>query len=143
MTDDRLEDGKLRELARRLGAAPAQRLDVERVAQAVVERLRTEPAHEARAPSPWWVQPGWMRAAAAVVLMLGVGLVARARLPLPGSHPTHYVAEELDDLTADELRDVLGTLDQTLDGTAPVRSDEDLTDMTTEQLQALLQSLEP
>lgn len=137
MNDDHVDDRKLRELARHLGAAPAERLDVEQVAAAVVRRLREQPHRE---PSPWWVQPAWLRAAAVLVLMLGVGLVAREWLAPP--HPSHYVAEELDDLSTDQLREVLGTLDQTLDDDESSESLEDLNDFTTEQLQTLLRTLE-
>jgi hypothetical protein len=61
MTDDRMDDAKLEELARRLGAGAAARMNVERVAEAVVERLRTDPKHERRGPSPWWIGPVWLR----------------------------------------------------------------------------------
>ena len=49
MNDDAtLHDAKLQEVARRLGAHAAERLDVERTAQAVVARLRTEPRAQVR-----------------------------------------------------------------------------------------------
>jgi len=137
MNDDHMDDTKLRELARHLGAAPAERLDVERVAQAVVRRLQEQPNRE---PSPWWVQPAWLRAAAVLVLMLAAGLMAREWLATP--HPSHYVAEELEDLSTDQLRDVLGNLDQTLDDGSLPESLDDLNDLTTEQLRALLRTLE-
>ena len=41
--DEELQDARLRELARLLGAGAAERLDVERTAQAVVTRLRQQP----------------------------------------------------------------------------------------------------
>jgi hypothetical protein len=142
MTDDRMDDAKLEELARRLGAGAAARMNVERVAEAVVERLRTDPKHERRGPSPWWIGPVWLRAAAVVVLMVGVGFLVRGRLQNGSRHAPHYVAEDLQDLSISQLRDVLGTLDETLDAATPPSSDDDLNDLTTEQLQALLRSLE-
>lgn len=141
MTDDRMDDAKLEELARRLGAGAAERLNVERVAGAVMERLRNEPRTERSGPSPWWMQPKWLRAAAIVVLMVGVGIVARG-LQVGSRHQAHYIAEELQDLSSSQLREVLVTLDETLEAASPPSSEDDLNDLTTEQLQALLRSLE-
>jgi hypothetical protein len=46
-------------------------------------------------------------------------------------------------LSADQLREVLGALDQTLAEPAAIEpSDDDLEGLTTEQLEQLLQSLE-
>jgi hypothetical protein len=137
-----MDDPKLEELARRLGAGAAERLNVERVAGAVVERLRNEPKIERRGPSPWWLQPTWLRVAAVVALMVGVGLVVRGWMQSGSRHSAHYIAEELQDLSTGQLREVLGTLDETLDAASPPSSDDDLNDLTTEQLQELLRSLE-
>jgi len=142
MTDDRMDDAKLEELARRLGAGAAERLNVERVAVAVVQRLRNEPTIERHGPSRWWMQPTWLRAAAIVVLMVGVGVVVRGLLQRGSRHPAHYIAEDLQDLSANQLREVLSTLDETLQAATPPSSEDDLNDLTTEQLQALLRSLE-
>src|SRR5947208_2629314 len=66
MNDDvTLHDDKLQEVARRLGARAAERLDVERTAEAVVARLRTEPRAEVRVLG--WIQPAWLRIAAVLV----------------------------------------------------------------------------
>src|SRR5437764_8466737 len=65
--DAMLQDAKLRELAHRLGAAAAERLDVERTAGAVVERPRTE----RRSEPLTWVQPAWRRSAALAILLHG------------------------------------------------------------------------
>ncbi len=142
MTDDQMDDAKLEELARRLGAGAAERLNVERVAGAVVERLRSEPEVERHGPSPWWKQPKWLRAAAIVVLMVGVSVVVREILERESRHQAHYIAEDLQDLSANQLREVLSTLDETLQAATPPSSEDDLNDLTTEQLQALLRSLE-
>jgi uncharacterized protein (DUF433 family) len=82
-----------------------------------------------------------LRVAAAVVLMAGAGLVWRWQT---GSrHAGHYVADDLRDLTTDQLREVLGTLDQTLaEPTTIEPSEDDFNGLTTEQLERLLQSLE-
>ena len=142
MTEDRMDDARLEDLARRLGAGAAERLNVEHVAGAVVERLRNEPKIERSGPSPWWLQPKWLRVAAAVVLMVGVGLVVRGLRHSGSRHTAHYIAEELQDLSTGQLREVLGTLNETLEAASPPSSDDDLNDLTTEQLQALLRSLE-
>ena len=76
MTHDEERDHELERLAGRLGMKAAERLDVERTAAAVVERLRVE----RMARRPWYVQPTWLRAAALVVVMIGAGLVVRGHL---------------------------------------------------------------
>jgi anti-sigma factor RsiW len=142
MNEAHLEDAELRHMAQRLGAGAAELLDVERVAASVVERLRAQPAP--RAERRWWIQPRWLRAAAAaVVLVVGAGVLLRGWSGAGGNrHPAHYVADELQDLSADQLRQVLGSLDQTLNDPVVEPSDEDLNDLTTDELQALLRSLE-
>lgn len=131
---------KLQELAERLGARAAERLDVERTAQAVLERLRTEPAPETRR---WeWVRPAWLRIAAAVVIVLGVGAIVRNFTRDQALPP---VAEsELNDLSTDQLRAVLDAVDQpgpAAEETIPPQ-DVGLEDLSAPQLRALLQSLE-
>src|SRR2546425_5599361 len=72
MNDDAtLHDAKLQEVAQRLGARAAERLDVERTAQAVVARLRTEPRAEIRVLG--WIRPAWLRIAAVLGLRVGAG----------------------------------------------------------------------
>lgn len=140
MTDDQLQDAELRRLAQQLGNQAADRLDVDRTATAVLQRLREESTRK-RAARPWWAQPGWLRVAAAVVLVAGAGLVLRMQTR-PG-HPAHYVRDDLRDLSTDQLREILGGLDQTLaEPTTIEPSEDDLNGLTTEQLERLLQSLE-
>ncbi len=138
MTDDEARDIELERLAGRLGVRAAERLDVERTAAAVVERLRAD----RRSWRYRWIQPSWLRAAALVVLMVGVGIVVRGRLLQHGTPDGHYVQEELQGLTAAQLREVLGGLDQTLNDATIESADDDFGNLTTEQLRALLQSLE-
>ena len=88
-----------------------------------------------------WLQPTWLRAAAAVVLIAGGVVLARSIGPTLPAHPAHYVAEDLNGLSATELRDVLNGLDQTLQN-APARSDAGLDELSPEQLKAVLRSLE-
>jgi hypothetical protein len=138
MTHEEERDVELERLAGRLGVGAAERLDVEHTAAAVVARLRAE----GRARRFRWVQPAWLRAAALVALMVGAGLVVRSRLLPHRATADHYVREELQDLSTDQLRAVLGSLDQTLNDSTIEPADDDFGDLTTEQLRTLLQSLE-
>jgi hypothetical protein len=138
MTHEDEHDVELERLAGRLGVRAAERLDVERTAAAVVERLRAD----RRARRIRWIQPSWLRAAALVALMVGVGIAVRGRRVQHQTAAAHYVREELQDLTADQLREVLGGLDQTLNDATVESTDDDFGNLTTEQLRALLQSLE-
>ena len=138
MNEDKLHDARLHELAKHLGEAAAERLDVEATARAVVERLRAEP----RARRWQWIAPAWLRIAATVVLVAGAGLVTRAVIRTSPGDDGHYVAEELHDLSADELRQLLASLDQTLDLDEPRSPDAGLQDLNEEQLRAVLRSLE-
>jgi hypothetical protein len=133
------EDAKLHEVARRLGAAAADTLDVDRIAARVVERLRSEPAAAAR---PSWIQPAWLRIAAALLVLVGGGLVLRQVWSPTTGHGAHFVTDDLSDLSADQLRDVLTTLDETLDLGGTTLPEADLDDLDAQQLRAVLRSLE-
>jgi hypothetical protein len=137
MNDD---DAKLQEIAKRLGARAAERLDVAQTARAVLERLREQPA----APSAW-VQPAWLRIAAALVILVGGAVGLRQVWRGYGDdHAAHFVADDLRDLSADQLRDVLATLDETLtrDSTALPDGSGDIDELDAQQLRAVLRSLE-
>ena len=139
MNDDAmLHDAKLQEVAQRLGAGAAERLDVERTARAVVERLRAGP----RAERWTWVQPAWLRIAAAAILVIGGGLFTRALVwqRAPGSAVVVPVGEDLTDLTAEQLREALTALDQPV--SVQGAGDLGLEGLTAEEVRALLQTLE-
>lgn len=142
MNDDAtLYDAMLQEIARRLGTRAAERLDVERTAQAVVARLR----EERQAPDRLWARlpAGWLRIAAALVLLAGAGLVTRSvwRRP-PAGDVAQIDAPDLGDLSADQLRDLLNTVSQPAP-VEPVSAQEvGLEDLSPQQLRALLASLE-
>ena len=142
------DENRLNDIAKRLGARAAERLDVQATARTVVERLRAgEQGEEPRRPS--WVQPAWLRIAAAVVLLVGgVFLVKRvATDELDIGHQgvaAHIVADDLADLTTAQLQEVLTDFDQLMDSTV---SPEDSTgaeyeELDTQQLQTVLRSLE-
>jgi hypothetical protein len=127
--------------AKRLGEQEAERLDVERVVARVTQRLRSG---EQVAEVSRFVQVRWLRIAATVVVLVGGGLVVRDALQNgePAAAAT-FVADDLTDLSTDELQQILGTLDEivTPDSTA-VLEGEDLNGLNAEQLRALLRSLE-
>jgi hypothetical protein len=144
---DGVHDEALRQVARRLGADAADRLDVERTAQAVVARLRAGDVPER--PAIRWMQPAWMRAAAGVVLIIGAGLLVIHRLRLPvessGVDSTVVVAStgELQDFTSGQLQDVLNGLDQPVETTPTVHAGEaGVEDLSEPQLQSLLKAME-
>jgi anti-sigma factor RsiW len=141
--DAMLHDARLRELAQRLGARAAERLDVDRTAQAVVTRLREQP--RVTAPAFVWMRPGWLKLAAAVVLLLGTGLVTRGVLRdgRPTAMSVVPVGEDLRDLTADQLREAIGSLDQPLtDESGVLDSGAGLESLSADELRALLRALE-
>jgi hypothetical protein len=143
MTEDdaMLNDAKLQELAQKLGARAAERLDVERTARAVVERLRTEPRAEV-----WvWIRPAWLRIAAAVVVLVGAGAVALEMRTPPTSKPARVAAAgELGDLSAEQLREVLEVVGQPEGEQQQTVSAQEvgLEQLTAPQLRALLEALE-
>ena len=136
-------DARLESLARRLGAAAAERLDVHATAQSVVERLREQPA-----PRASWMQPAWLRIAATVVVLVGAGVVwaqlTPGHSPPASGHVAHYVADDLNDLSADELRDVLTSFDQIISSDSAVVPDSssDLRGLDPQQLREVLRALQ-
>jgi hypothetical protein len=141
MTDDATShDTRLQELAQRLGARAAERLDVERTAQAVVEHLRTNPRVEV-----WvWMRPAWLRIAAAIVVFVGAGAIAlEMRTGVRTADSVAATGAELRDLSAAQLREVLDAVGQQ-DGEQPTVSalEVGLEELSAPQLRALLESLE-
>ncbi len=138
-----MNEDQLNQLARRLGADAAERLDVEATARKVVQRLREQPA-----PRAIWIQQAWVRIAATVVIVVGGAVVASRLTPghRPGVGPAHahLVADDLSDLSADELREVLTSFDAIVAGDSVVvpESGTDLNELDTQQLRALLRSPE-
>lgn len=130
MTEERLN-----ELARKLGARAAERIDVEATARRVVERLREQPARR-----PIWVQPTWLRVAAAVVILLG-GAITLRQIWLGGmlDEPvTHFIADDLGDLSTDELRTLLTSFDEIITESVLPDSTPDLQELDAQQLRELL-----
>jgi hypothetical protein len=141
MNDDgTLHDGKLEDLARRLGAVAAERIDVERTAAAVVTRLREERQAPRR---PWARLPAsWLRIAAALVLVGGASIVARGFWPRASGVAPQVETIDLGELSPAQLREVLQSLDQPGAQEPVPAQDLGLDDLTPQQLRTLLASLE-
>lgn len=139
MKPHEIEDPKLLDLARRLGADAAERLDVERVTQSVLAQLR-----QPRRERTWlvWTQVAWVRAAAMVVLLVGIGVVMQPATESVRTAWDDAPAGAVQDLSADQLTRVLDELDQPVDVTVPAPDDAGLEDLSEPQLRALLKSLE-
>jgi hypothetical protein len=133
-------DARLEGLAKRLGERAAEGLDVEATARNVVARLREQPVRRIA-----WVQPTWLRIAAALVIVVGAAVAVRQSVVRSHTaHPAHLVADDLNDLSTDELRDVLATLDEIIssDSVAVPEGSTDLRELDPPQLRAMLRSLE-
>ena len=132
-----MNEHELERLAAHLGERQAARLDVEAMAGAVAERLRQAPE-----TSPIrWVSAEWLRIAATLVMLLGTGVVLQRLSPAPEPTP-HYALDDLGDLTASELAQMLASLESTLAGDDHDGTSLELEDLTPAQLQTLLRSLE-
>jgi hypothetical protein len=141
VSDQPLQDAELRALAQRLGTEAADRLDPDSTARAVVRRLRDQPGAVDRTPP----LRTWLSLAAAVVLLLGAGLVWRnGRRQNESASATALAPAGLDlnSLTADQLREVLSTVDQPLDVDPNGSAETGLDDLTPRELRSLLRSLE-
>ena len=132
-----MNEDKLIQAAQQLGARAADRLDVNATARKVVERLRELPA---RRPGPTWIRATWLRVAAAVVIVIGGAMVLRANRPVgvPDDHVTHFIADDLRDLSADELRTLLTSFDEIIAESAMPDSTSDLQELDAQQLRELL-----
>lgn len=135
------DEDRLESLAQRLGQRAAERLDVEAAARRVLAGLREKPVRHRT-----WIELHWLRIAAAVVLLLGGGLVVRQILPVNdigrGGHSNHLVADDLSDLTTAELQDVLDRFDEMVGVNTVVPDSSDLRELDAQQLRAVLRSLE-
>lgn len=130
-----MNEDKLIQAAQQLGGREAERLDVEATAQKVIERLRQEPARRTV-----WIQSAWLRIAAALVIVIGGALTVRGMWPTgtPDNHATHLIADDLRDLSTDELRTLLASLDQIVDESVVPDSTSDLQELDAQQLRELL-----
>ncbi len=106
-----MEDRDLEQLAKTLGARPADQLDVERVTAGVLAKMRADRGAAERRKRAWWSAPVVLRLAAAVAVLATGGVVARGVLERRGAQPLTVVsAPILRDLSADELVEVFDSL---------------------------------
>src|SRR5262245_571880 len=126
-----LDDHYLENAARRLGERAAARLNVDRMSGAVVSRLR------AARVRPWWAGPGLLRAAAVIVLTIGIGLYFRGPAPVTSQVAT---VPELQTLSLAELEEVLDSL--VVESPATYHAASSLSDLDEDQLTELLRSME-
>ena len=137
-------DAALRALDAR-AAGQAARVDVDRVAARVVERLRRGDVERRR--YVLGMSPAALRAAAAVVVVAAAGLVVNlAQGPRPTvALPLPAVIPAMDSLSAGQLEAVLDATAQlraVADTATPAATGTSLDDLTEAQLQTLLASLE-
>jgi hypothetical protein len=134
-----VNDDRLEALAKRLGASAAERLDVEATARKVLAGLREQPA-----PRRTWIEVHWLRIAAAIVLLIGGGFAVRRIVPVGAGteQHSHLVADDLGDLSADELKDVLDQFDEIVGSASLMLDSTDLRELDAQQLRAVLRSLE-
>ena len=122
-------------------ARAAGAVDAERVAAKVLERLRMEPVEEI--PARRWTWTG-LRAAAAVFLLLGAGLVARQlalRAPVHVGLALPVISDSLDRQQAEAALGAVGQL-RAGDTTATVGTTVLVDDLTETELRALLQAMQ-
>ncbi len=139
MKPHEIEDPKLQELARKLGVRAAEQLDVEGIVQSVLHQLR-----QPRRERTWlvWTQVAWVRAAAMVVLLVGIGFLMQSPNESVRTAWDDPPVGAVQDLSADQLTRVLDELDQPVDVSVPAPEDAGLEDLSEPQLRALLKSLE-
>jgi hypothetical protein len=130
-----MNEDNLMQAARRLGARAAERLDLDRAARNVLERLREQPGRRTV-----WIQSTWLRIAAALVIVIGGAVTLRGVWPTatPDDQVTHFIADDLRDLSTDELRTLLASFDQILADSATADSTTDLQELNAQQLRELL-----
>ena len=135
MNDDQLQDDGLRAVAQGLGSRAGDRLDVERTSAAVLRRLREQPAVT-------WARPrvAWLRLAAAVVLVVGAGALLRTARRPTAAVPAAAAGVDLGDLSADQLHEILNTIDRPSEDEGS--GDTGLDGLTAGELRSLLRSLE-
>jgi anti-sigma factor RsiW len=132
-----IDEREIERLARELGARAAGRIDVERTAQAVLQRVK-----EHRAQPVWWRRVPLLEAvasAAVIVLVAGVLLVGRFGAGNGDVGGTVALAE-LQELSTEELAEVFDSL--LFEAPVYESSTVGLQDLNEEQLRELLELME-
>ncbi len=132
-----IDEREIEQLARRLGARAAGRIDVERTARAVLQRVKQH-----RARPVWWRRAPVLQAVAAaavIVLVLGALLLGRFGGGTgDGAEPV--LLAELQELSTDELTEVFDSL--LVEAPVYESSTLGLQDLNEEQLRELLELME-
>ena len=132
-----VDDRQLEGLAKDLGAAAGDRLDVNRTARAVMSRLKAEPERVV-----WWRRqmPVFQAVAAAAMVVLAIGLLSESG-PRSGEAELHmaYAPLALEAFSEDELTEVYDSLSFE----APIYelTAAGLDDMSVGQLEELLETM--
>jgi hypothetical protein len=132
-----MNERDLESLAKRLGVESAERLDVDRVAERVVARLRAD-----RDRPPIWASRSTLwRAAAAAALLVTAGVLARHTLQRgPSEQVANANVPVLGGLSTDELQEVFDSL--ALDAPVHEAVSGGLESLTEAQLKELLRLME-
>lgn len=103
-----MDERDIERTAAQLGRHAGEGLDVDRVAQRVVARLK-----ESTQKPPWWMRNIWLKAAVIAGFLVASSVVAVRLATHNGSRDQPFVASsELADLNVSELQDVLDSLEQ-------------------------------
>jgi hypothetical protein len=131
-----IDEHRIEQLARQLGNDRGSGVDPDATAEAVVARLRSHANRERR----WTVEFKVLRAAAAIILVVGSGLVLNEARQQPSGPSSLGVPVALEGLGTSELEQVLDSLDYE----APTSefAAGGLNDLSEGELQELLATME-
>ncbi len=131
-----MDEHRIEQLARQLGNDRGSGVDPDATAEAVVARLRSHANRERR----WTVEFKVLRAAAAIILVVGSGLVLNEARQQPSDPSSLGVPVALEGLGTSELEQVLDSLDYE----APTSefAAGGLNDLSEGELQELLATME-
>lgn len=131
-----MDERRIEQLARHLGDDRGNGVDPDAMAEAVVARLRNHANRERR----WAIEFKVLRAAAAIILIVGSGLVLNEARQQPSGPSSFGVPVALEGLGTNELEQVLDSLDYEAPTSEFVASG--LNDLSESELQELLATME-
>ena len=131
-----MDERRIEELAPQLGAERGREVDPDAMADAVVARLRNHTDREHR----WTVEFKVLRAAAAIIFVIGSALVLNEARQQPSDAPSFGMPVVLDGLGTGQLEEVLDSLDYEVPVSEFVSGE--LNDLSESELQELLAIME-
>jgi len=131
-----MDERRIEQLARHLGDDRGNGVDPDAMAEAVVARLRSHANRERR----WAIEFKVLRAAAAIILIVGSGLVLNEARQQPSGPSSFGVPVALEGLGTNELEQILDSLDYEAPTSEFVASG--LNDLSESELQELLATME-